>query len=242
MSKYLAIYTRLFLEFGYREFSISMASKIGKMGFKTPLAIVLNRMCDKGLLERVSRGKYRVIHPLSILLEQAGFRWRDKVDIKYHAIIDFLLSRLIVYFNENLVSIIIFGSVARGEAREYSDIDILVVIDGAPSKYSDRIKLIRSFIGGLEKLRIDIWQKYGVYPLIDIIMLDKSETYINHPFYLDLIHDGIIVYDKEDFMKNRINELKLKLKELGSRRIELPDGRYYWVLKPDLRWGEVIDI
>jgi hypothetical protein len=30
--------------------------------------------------------------------------------------------------------------------------------------------------------------------------------------------------------------------ELGSRRIELPDGGWYWDLKPDWRPGEVVDL
>jgi hypothetical protein len=30
--------------------------------------------------------------------------------------------------------------------------------------------------------------------------------------------------------------------ELGSRRVELADGSWYWDLKPDWRPGEVVDL
>ena len=39
-----------------------------------------------------------------------------------------------------------------------------------------------------------------------------------------------------------LERLRARLEELGSRRIELDDGTWYWDLKPDLRPGEVVTL
>ena len=42
------------------------------------------------------------------------------------------------------------------------------------------------------------------------------------------------------FLARKLASLRLRLRELGSRRVELADGSWYWDLKPDVRPGEVI--
>jgi hypothetical protein len=36
--------------------------------------------------------------------------------------------------------------------------------------------------------------------------------------------------------------MKAHMKKLGSMRIELPDGTWYWDVKPDLSAGEVFEL
>ena len=47
----------------------------------------------------------------------------------------------VVFFGSRLVSLVLFGSVARGDARETSDIDLLVVARDLPRSAADRRKL-----------------------------------------------------------------------------------------------------
>lgn len=42
-------------------------------------------------------------------------------------------------FRDNLVSIVLFGSVARGDCREDSDIDMLIVMRNLPQSFSKRM-------------------------------------------------------------------------------------------------------
>ena len=42
--------------------------------------------------------------------------------------------------------------------------------------------------------------------------------------------------------RRKLAALRRRLAELGSRRIELADGSWYWDLKPDLRPGEMIEL
>ena len=60
------------------------------------------------------------------------------------------------------------------------------------------------------------------------------------PLYLDLVEDSIILYDKDDFMRRVLDRLR-RLRELGARRVWRGKS-WYWILKPDLRFGEVFEI
>ncbi|KPV63686.1 MAG: hypothetical protein AOA66_0708 [Candidatus Bathyarchaeota archaeon BA2] len=53
-----------------------------------------------------------------------------------------------------------------------------------------------------------------------------------------MILEGVILYDKDNFITLLLERLRKRLEELGSRRIQLPNGSWYWVLKPDLKAGE----
>lgn len=241
-SRYFRVYAKLFLEYELQDFTISMASKVVGTGKGTPISILLNRMVQKGFLERVARGRYRVVHPITIVLDAAGYKWRRGINPKYHSIIEYLVSQLFMGFGDKLVSILLFGSLARGEEKKFSDIDFIVIVDGAPSRYGERVDLISSMISGIDKSRIRMWERFNIYPDVDMIVLDRSEAYTNHPILLDMIHDSIIIYDREGFMKKRLMELKEALNRLGAMRIQLPNGKYYWVLKPDIKWGEAVEV
>jgi hypothetical protein len=53
-----------------------------------------------------------------------------------------------------------------------------------------------------------------------------------------MVEDAMLILDR-----NRLFEQVLAgMRELGSRRVHLPDGSWYWDLKPDFRWGDVVEI
>ena len=53
-----------------------------------------------------------------------------KIQKRYQKAVDEFLKRVLEKYRSRIESIILFGSVARGEAKEDSDIDILVVWKG----------------------------------------------------------------------------------------------------------------
>lgn len=233
-------YARLLLCFGLEEFGASRASSVLKA--KNP-HLVLYRLWRAGYLVRVSRGVFRAVHPVLLALEWAGFRWRDRVkDSGYLPFLEKLVVRIVEGHWGRLVSIVLFGSVASGRARPESDIDLLVVAEGLPSKYSERLRLFRGITMGLDEDRLKLWRELGIYPLIDLIILTPEEARSIQPFYLDLLNSSVIIYDRGDFMQGVLEGLRRRLRELGSIRVELPDGSWYWVVKPDAGAGEVIEV
>jgi len=64
-----------------------------------------------------------------------------------------------------------------------------------------------------------------------------------HPWILlDIVHHGVILYDPESVLVRELDAVRRRMAELGSKRVELPDGSWYWDLKPSWRPGEVVDL
>ena len=61
-------------------------------------------------------------------------------------ILDEFLQKCKQKFGDNLISIILFGSYARGTATEYSDVDLLIIAKNLPKRRIERYKIIRDII------------------------------------------------------------------------------------------------
>lgn len=161
---------------------------------------------------------------------------------EYMNYMDILVGSLKKYLKENLVSVVLFGSVARGEAGEGSDIDLLVVAKDFGTSGS-RFVVFNKIEGELRKTK-DYYElkekKLGT--LISPVPLTPDEIKKNPPILLDLVTDGMILYDKDNFMRDWITNLKRRLEEKGARKLFLSSGKWYWDLKPDYKLGDVVEI
>lgn len=81
----------------------------------------------------------------------------------------------------------------------------------------------------------------GYDPYISYIILSTEQANETRPMYFDMVEDAILLYD-DGFLKNEFNQIKKRMQELGSRRVFLEDGSWYWDLKPDLKPDEVFEI
>ncbi len=82
--------------------------------------------------------------------------WRkglENLDEPYRSVLSKLLTLLLEVFGENLVSLVVFGSVARGDYRRDSDIDLLLVVKNLPKGRFRRVEL---FEKAEEKLERDL--------------------------------------------------------------------------------------
>jgi hypothetical protein len=52
-----------------------------------------------------------------------------------------------------------------------------------------------------------------------------------------MTREVLILHDRGAVLQDYLQELRVKLKALGSQRIS-KGGGYYWLLKPDLKPGE----
>ncbi|AKG91275.1 putative nucleotidyltransferase [Geoglobus ahangari] len=158
----------------------------------------------------------------------------------HEELIERLVDTLKEKYGDRLISVVLFGSVARGEARNDSDIDIIVVVDDLPRSRFERQK---EFLEVEERLESIFERLLESGYLVDIspILRTPDEIIRLPPVLLDVVEDGIILYDRDDFFKGVLKRLKKRLKELGSKRVRM-GKRWYWVLKPDYKFGEVIKI
>ncbi len=131
-----------------------------------------------------------------------------------------------------LVSIVLFGSVARGEATETSDIDVLVVAGGFPRSLSARRReLLEIYARTARSLPAVKW---------NLVTKTPEEARVNSPLYLDMVEDARLLFDRDAFLAGVIERLRARMRELGSRRVVLPDGSWYWDLRPGFTFGEEV--
>jgi len=169
-----------------------------------------------------------------------GKRADDEMKEPYKALIEKLVAALKERYGERFISLVVFGSVARGEMRKDSDIDLLLVIDAIPE---ERIKRQEEFMDVEREIESYVNALFDEGYSVDFSPIIKTpeEAMRISPLYLDMIEDAIIAYDKEDFFKKILERVGNKLRELGSKRVRM-GKRWYWILKPDYRFGEVIRI
>ena len=139
-------------------------------------------------------------------------------------------------FGHRLVSIVLFGSVARRKARATSDVDLVLVADGLPRRLAE---WRRPFLEAWERART-----VRVLPPVQWSLIVKStaEARARIPLYLDIVEDGVLILDRGGFFGDVLAGMRARMRELGSHRVFLDDGTWYWDLKPDFRFGEVVEI
>jgi len=60
--------------------------------------------------------------------------------LNYKLLLDLFISSVQAELGNNIVSIILYGSVARGEARPGSDVDLLIILRDASPVYRERLQ------------------------------------------------------------------------------------------------------
>jgi len=120
-----------------------------------------------------------------------------------------------------IIAAAIYGSWAKGGQTEDSDLDILMITDEINPKKHKR---------GKEIAQIKEWLSIGL-PL-DISLLTTGEcisNFRNHnPLFLDIAWEGIILIDKNDFLKELVKETRDYI--LQKKLEKLTDGWRFPVL------------
>lgn len=143
-------------------------------------------------------------------------------------------------FGDDLISVVVYGSVARGEAKRDSDVDLLIVARNLPRSRFARQDLFIEVEEKLEEI-LKRLEEEGYRVDFSPILLTPEEAARIRPLYLDMVEDAVVLYDKGGFFASVLAKLKARLEELGAQRVRL-GKRWYWVLKKDYRWGEVIEL
>jgi uncharacterized protein len=77
---------------------------------------------------------------------------------------------------ESLVSMVLFGSVARGDVSDTSDIDMLIVAKNLPGRRFERIKLFNKAEDLCRDELRTIHERYGITTYFSPIMKDVAEA------------------------------------------------------------------
>jgi len=226
LPKWLAdVYSKLLLGFGMSQFTIEQARKIG---IKKP-AVTLPRLAKAGWIIRISRGNYVVSEPKVAVISCFQNDWRDMIKQKeYIPLLEFIVARLLEGYDKKLKGLVLFGSIARGTAKQESDVDLIVVAEDMLERYGDRVRKTLSLLSAIDVLKKELYYKMKLHPSLDLILLDVKEMQEPYPFFLDVVREGIILFDKDGYTSGILNYLKDEFQKIGAVRVEHTDGRWHW--------------
>jgi len=159
----------------------------------------------------------------------------------YKSIVELVFKNLLNVFKDDLISFVIYGSVARGQAKPESDIDMLIVVKNLPKNRLERTALFIDLIERKVEPLLQELMDRGYYINLSPILKEPEEASKITPLYLDMVEDAVIIYDKNNFITNVLLRLKKRLSELGAERVWM-GRKWFWILKKDYRFGEVIEI
>lgn len=91
-------------------------------------------------------------------------------------------------YGDRLKAVILYGSAARGTATDESDVDIMVLVDGAAQE-------MRAFEDRLSDVSTDISLKYvKTFSIIDVSYSEFTAWMKISPFYRNVSEEGVILY------------------------------------------------
>ena len=131
-------------------------------------------------------------------------------------------------FKDNLVCIILFGSVATGTWNESSDLDLALFFQ----KITDISLLFEQFTACRRKFRVTyhyrlLMQKHYSFRVQHIPFSEKeTKEFLN--LYPDLITTGIRLYDPNGFYDEFKKQIIKKIKQKKLIRVINIDGSQYW--------------
>lgn len=137
------------------------------------------------------------------------------------------------HFSDQLVSVVLFGSVARNSTTDDSDIDLWVVLEGLPkSRYQRRLVLEPLF---------NEFEKEGIKTPVNCHLKTPTEAKHITLLHYDLAQEGILLYDKQDFMLGILKGVKKRIQQMGAQKRKR--GKFtYWDLKPGAKSTDTFEV
>jgi predicted nucleotidyltransferase len=151
-----------------------------------------------------------------------------------------LLDEVERLYADRLVSVVVFGSVARGTQNSESDLDLLLIAKDLPQ---GRMRRMDEFTRAEEALAslLRSLDEDGIRTSISPVLKSPEEASRGSPLFLDMVEDAEILFDRDGFFAALLDRLRARLRELGAVR-RWRGNAWYWDLKPDFRPGEVFEL
>ena len=170
-------------------------------------------------------------------------QWPAPIQKEYTPILRDIVGVLKKKYEANLVSAVLYGSVARGRAGKSSDIDICLIFKTLPEATRKRTAYVMAFEDDLRgRKSFSRLFDGGYYVSVSPVEFTIDELKTRTPaLFLDILEDGVVLIDDGTF-ERKAKQLRQRMAELGTHKVALEDGGYTWALKKDARPGEAISI
>lgn len=133
----------------------------------------------------------------------------------------------------------LFGSVARGDARTNSDVDLVVVTKDLPGGRKEMSERIYSSLK-IEEERQFLYEN-GIATDLSVYPLSETELGRFYPLMLDVAREGVVLFEVDGILSRASSSMKLAMPRLGVKRRRLGRG-WLWVIPPGLEVGELLEV
>lgn len=158
----------------------------------------------------------------------------------YRDFLQVFLEKLGSNMKNNLLSMVLYGSAARGNAHRESDIDLLILYRKGNTDTGEAYAA--SVIESRESPEYRALFEKGIYAEISPLFMTRKELKTNPLILLDIMDEGIVLFERNFCFTRLVKKMRKEIKKMGSRKVTLPDGSWYWELKPGWKPGELIEV
>jgi len=146
----------------------------------------------------------------------------------------FLRDRLRCVKEPYMKAVLLFGSGARGESGERSDVDIFVLHEGC--EIEDAVARRRHLYN---LLREAIGEEFEGITLVDMELERFLKPVEISSLLLNVYWDAVVVFDEMGILESFLGSVREKIVKSGMKRVG--DGKaYYWVLPKPLKEVKIL--
>ncbi len=117
--------------------------------------------------------------------------------------------------NNDLLSVVLFGSIVKGNFTSTSDIDVLVICEAPPKDWRERDKMV---------LELTEYTEMKYTTPIHMTLVSKDEILYSiesvSPLMLEIYSANEIIYDKDSFFKQLLKHFEKNMHRLKAQKIE----------------------
>ncbi len=144
----------------------------------------------------------------------------------YKNYLDVFTEKIENSLGDKILSLVLFGSSCRGQAKGNSDLDMFIIYDHEKTTRKEINEAVISICVGMRKS--DEYKKLmnrKIYPEVHPFFIDK-ESVKNELLYvsLDATDHGIVLKGEQ-----AVENIKKLIKKKGGKRISLPNGKWCWI-------------
>jgi hypothetical protein len=113
-------------------------------------------------------------------------------------------------------------------------------VDNLPRSRRARLETFDAVERGVAA-ELEALRQSGIETELSPVLRTPEDVKTASPLMLDLTEDAIILEDRGGVLEAALEDLRRRLRRLGSRRVWSGES-WYWDLKPDYRRGEIIEL